>query len=169
MHRDHIGDLQSIGRSYTSFRDLLLKNVHTIRLFNDDGEKTGKLVMNVQVYTVPCKISLPAFMLYEETCCHKLQVREEKLEGEDEQKAVKEQAEQGQEAQGEDSEKQEEDQQEDVQQEEQDYPVNRQNQEEQERQNNLWRLMRTSKKGVRAILDGKYLMGRTIGRGGYAK
>ena len=29
--------------------------------------------------------------------------------------------------------------------------------------------MRTSKKGVRSILDGKYLMGRTIGRGGYAK
>jgi hypothetical protein len=41
--------------------------------------------------------------------------------------------------------------------------------EEQEREANLWRLMRANKKQSKAILDGKYAVLRTIGDGRYAK
>lgn len=41
--------------------------------------------------------------------------------------------------------------------------------EDEEQEANLWRLMRRSKKQSRSILDGKYLIQRTIGHGRYAK
>jgi hypothetical protein len=46
---------------------------------------------------------------------------------------------------------------------------NTKSKEDEERDANLWRLMRTTKKGVRSILDGKYIIIKTIGSGRYAK
>jgi hypothetical protein len=43
------------------------------------------------------------------------------------------------------------------------------NKEEEERNANLWRLIRTNKKNYKAVLDDKYLVLRTIGDGRYAK
>lgn len=40
---------------------------------------------------------------------------------------------------------------------------------EEERQANLWRLIRTNKKNQKAVLDNKYLVIKTIGDGRYAK
>lgn len=41
--------------------------------------------------------------------------------------------------------------------------------EEEERQANLWRLIRTNKKSQKCILDNKFLIIKTIGDGRYAK
>lgn len=41
--------------------------------------------------------------------------------------------------------------------------------EEEERDANLWRFMRQSKKNSQQILDGKYLILKTIGDGRYAR
>jgi hypothetical protein len=46
---------------------------------------------------------------------------------------------------------------------------NSQNNDDQEREANLWRLVRTSKKQNKRILDEKYLILKTIGDGRYAK
>jgi hypothetical protein len=44
-----------------------------------------------------------------------------------------------------------------------------QTKEEEERQANLWRLIRHSKKNSRSVLDNKYIIIKTIGTGRYAK